>query len=78
MILSPSQGLKLIVIGDSNETDELQIPNNYHHEAFGSLRNVMFDDGKIYLPVSHRLGAGGPIVCIGNSRGTLQFSNSES
>ena len=40
---------------DSKHT--LNLPNNYNYEAFGGLDQVVFEEGKMYLPVSRTLGA---------------------
>ena len=56
-ILKPNQEFKLLVVGESNKEENLMIPANYHCEPFGSLKDVDFNDGMMYLPVSRNLGA---------------------
>jgi hypothetical protein len=56
-ILRPKQEFKIIVIGEGESMEQFTIPGNYHCEAFGSLKDVAFKDGTMYLPVSRTLGA---------------------
>jgi hypothetical protein len=56
-ILRPPKKFKFNVVGEGESTEQFTIPDNYHCEAFGSLKDVAFKDGTMYLPVSRTLGA---------------------
>jgi hypothetical protein len=57
-ILRAQQEFNLIVVGgDGQSTEKFEIPSNYNCEPFGSLQNVLFNNGTMYLPVSRTLGA---------------------
>ena len=64
-ILKQKQRFDLRVVG-ANVCQELEIPQGYTCEAFGSLRDVKFINGTMCLPVACNLGAVDCFMVVGS------------